>query len=300
MRLQIQTVVWGGHHVELFRRTCLKSLSFKRNKEALYSQNAIWNIFTDENSIKRIEEITKEALPNLEVNIKSKRNLRNYIDPVQAATIWQIEQCITREHKLLLAPPDTIFGDGSIHGLLKIGHEPKSVVVVPHPRVLPSLVEEFNKPPTLDNKSKNLMSNPELVSLAWKHLHRAWTEAEIGCINQSSYVGGVEWQKIGESLYLVTHRLPSPYLIDFTPEDLEYFKSAISFGHFDHMWPGDILIQRGRQRYATSSDAVFICEVTEADKNVPPIIPGQPNFGFWRNFPHNQHNAQITATFRGE
>lgn len=292
MRLRILTTVYGGHHIELFRRTCLKSLSFKGNLKSLIEAEAIWNIFTDENSTKRIEEITREQAPGLKVIIRSKKDLRNYIDPVQSATIWQIEECITTDSRLLLAPPDTIFGEGSIHGLLVAGSDKHSVVVMPHPRVLPTITADLSM-------VKNI-TNPKLVTLAWKHLHRAWTEAEHGCVNQSSYVGGVEWEELSPSIYLVTHRLPSPYLIDFTEEDLQYFKNAISFGHFDHMWPGDILIPRGRQRYIGSSDAVFIAEVTDADKNVPPVIPNQPTSGFWRNHIHNQHNAQIKCIFRGE
>lgn len=289
MSLQLMSVVWGSKHIELFKETAVRSMGFKQNLKALVDHEALWNIFTDDENIKDIEEIIKWT--GLKSRIKSKKQLRNYIDPVQSATIWQIEECLSTGSKLLLVPPDTIYGDGSVPNLLKKAKDKGSVLVVPHPRVLPSFVNDF--------RSGRELSNPELVSLAFKHLHRAWTEAEKGCPNQSSYVGGVEWERQAEDHYKVIHRLPSPYLINFEPEDLNYFKNAISFGHFDHMWPGDILVPKGRQVYIDDSDIAFICEVTDPDKNVPPIIQGQPTEGFWRNHVHNVHNAQITATFKG-
>lgn len=289
MKLQLMSVVWGSKHIELFKETAVRSMGFKRNLKALLEQEAVWNVFTDDENIKDIEEIVKWT--GLNHKIKSKKDLRNYIDPVQSATIWQIEECFITGSRLLLAPPDTIFGDGSVPNMLEAGKAPGAVVVVPHPRVLPSFVHDF--------RAGRELSNPELVTLAFKHLHRAWTEAEKGCVNQSSYVGGVEWEKLGEDHYAVVHRLPSPYLMDFKSSDLSYFKRAISFGHFDHMWPGDELVPNGRQVYIDDSDQAFICEVTDPDKNVPPVIPGQPKEGFWRNHAHNIHNAKITAHFKG-
>jgi hypothetical protein len=142
------------------------------------------------------------------------------------------------------------------------------------------------------------VDNGPLVALAWRHLHDAWVHGERGHANQSSYVGGVEWWRVN-NLIQGTHRLPSPYLIQFTKEDLQYFKSAISFGNFDHVWPSDILIPRGRQRYLGSSDAAFIVEITDPNKNVPPIIENQPKTGFWKDHLQNRSNAQIIFTFRG-
>lgn len=289
--IHILTTVWGEKHLDLFNKTCLKSIGFDKNLASLIENKAQWNLFTDDANSEKLKAMVAH-LP-IKTVVKSTKQLRDYIDPVQSATIWQIEECLKIKATLLLAPPDTVFGEESIANMILIGKEPGSVVVVPHPRVLPSFVDDFINGPRV---------NHQLVDLAWEHLHRSWTEAEIGHPYQSSYVGGVEWQKLGKSTYAITHRLPSPYLINFTEEDLQYFKSAISFGHFDHKWPGDILVPRGRQRYVGSSDAVFICEITEADKNIPYIIPGQPPTGFWRDAdknPHNMQNAQITAIFRG-
>jgi len=289
MALNLLTTCWGKKHIEMFEKTALRSLSWPKNRAALQAVDAVWCIYTDDQDLDHMKAIC--TTPGITFNIQSTTKLRNYIDMVQSATIDMIELCVERNEKLLLAPPDTIFGDGTVLGLLTAGQDPDSVVVVPHPRVLPSILSTMEK--------RGHITNDTLVDLAWEHLHDAWVHAERNHPNQSSYVGGVEWWWAGDNI-CGTHRLPSPYLLSFTNEDLMYFKSAISFGHFDHMWPGDILIPRGRQRYLGSSEAAFIVEITEAGKNVPPIIENQPKTGFWRDHVHNKNNAQIIFTFTGE
>lgn len=284
------TAVWGDKHVEMWRRASLKSLSFPDNKKAFLENKTTWHIFTEDKHFDYIEKHIYAFLPSVEVKLRSKKDLRRYIDPVQSAAILMIEECIRDEAKLIMAPPDTIFGNGSILGLLSAGSDRGSCVVVPHARVLPHILEESLLP---------YVTNAELVTMAWTYLHKSWTDAEIGHPIQNSFVGGVAWKKIGEKMFAVQHRLPTVYLADFTQDDLNYFKVAISSGHWDHMWPGDILIPKGRQRFIKDSDEAFMVEITEADKNVPPIWPG-PVDGFWRNHLHNIENAKVWSKFRGE
>lgn len=285
--LQLLTTVWGEKHIELFKKTALKSLGWVKNKEALARQNAKWNIFTDDADVADLKGFCRKTIPEIKFNVMPTSDLRRYIDSVQAASIWQMEKAIESKDRVLLAPPDTIFGDGTVESLVSAGLEEGSVVVVPHPRVLPEIVDK------LQNYEEG---KQRLVDLAFENLHDSWVHAERGHINQSSYVGGVEWWRVGSTIQ-GTHRLPSPYLIHFQQEDLDYFKTATSMGHWDHMWPGDILIPRARQRYIASSEAAFIVEITESDKNVPPIIENQPKTGFWRDHLHNRINSQILFTF---
>lgn len=287
MGLQLLTCVWGKKHIELFKQTAFRSLTWDKNLKALSDARAVWNLFTDD--VNAMMNIIDNDL-GITFNIQSTEKLRDYIDEVQSASIWQMEQALEKNDQVLLAPPDTIFGDGTVQGLLSAGQDEGSVVVVPHARVLPSIL-------TKDLEIHDV-ENDMLVDLAWEHLHDSWVHAERGHANQSSFVGGVTWWRAGDVIQ-GTHVLPSPYLLNFTNEDLQYFRSAISFGHFDHMFPGDILIPRGRQRYLTSSDSAFMVEITDPDKNVPPIIENQPKTGFWRDNLHNKSNAQVIFTFKG-
>lgn len=293
MGLQILSTAWGKAHIELLKKTAIKSLSWDNNQEALTKAETIWNIYTDEDEVESLDKFSRKSIPGIKFNIQSRNSLRNYIDENQSATIWQMERSIESGDKVLLAPPDTIFGDGTIEGLLAAGRDEGSVVVTPHPRVLPTILSTY-KGPYWDLSCENW----GLVDLAWTHLHESWIHAEIGHPNQSSYMGGIWWERVN-GLIMGKHLLPSPYLIGFTKQDLEYFDRACSFGHFDWRWPGDILIPQGRQRYIGSSDLAFIVEITEAHKNVPPIYENQPKTGFHRDDPHNRANNQIVFTFRG-
>ena len=286
--MKILTTVWGENHIELFKKTALKSLAWPENKQAL--TGAKWTICTDQRFFTPLRELITDLF-DVQLEFKDTTDLRDYIDPIQSAILKTIGECLDEKEKLLLVPPDTYFGETSIPHLINLGSDPDSVVVVPHVRVLPSIIDDI--------ADAEVLYNDGLVTRAFQHLHQSWSDAERGHVRQNGYVGGVVWARVAPSILSVIHRLPTPYYMQFTGEDLTYFKSQISFGGFDHLWPGDILLKRGRMRYCASSDLCFMAEVTEKNKNVPPIWPGDPN-SFWRQNFHNEINKQIIATFRGK
>lgn len=293
MKFQILSVFWGSPYATWFIKGALKSLSFPKNQKAINENCSTWNIFCDEAQIETIREITKITFPRLNVNIMPTTNLRAFIDQHQAAMCWQIEECLKAKERLLFAPPDTIFADGTVSNFLVLGREPKTCVAIAHPRVLPDILTELS---ILD-----IQSPAQMVHRIWNegHLHQAWADAEVGHPRQNSFIGGVRWEKLAPNLFSITHHLPTVYFADFTEEDLTYFKLAPGFGHYDHQWPSDILIRQCRQRLVGSSDAGFICEITHKEKNIPPVKDG-PTDGFWRTLPHNIQNRQTQIIFRGE
>lgn len=289
MGLHIITTMWGKDHVEQFKSVALRSLTWPKNLESLKAAKAQWNIFTDD---EYFDEIKRSIPKEITLNLRSTSTLRDYVDPAQSSFLWQIKECLKGNHKLLVAPGDLMFGEGTIPNLLKIGQDRETVVVVPHIRVLPEFLTHTNHP----------LTNAKMVALAFKYLHRSWIDAERGAFNQTSFHGGVEWERLEDNLYAVTHRLPAPYLMEFTAEDLSYFLSTPNFNSLDHSWPGDILIPRGRQRFVASSDLCFLIEPTDKFKNIPNVLPNAPadGRGFHRKQIHNNANAQVTAIFRGE
>lgn len=288
--MQLFTVCYGDKHVELFRRACLRSLSFPDNRRAILGDKSTWNIATEKKHEEYLSRMVHAFFDEVEINFMPTDTLRDYIDPIQSAIIKVIKSCLERGDKLLMAPPDTIFGNKTIPNLMKAGFTKDSAVVVPHPRVLPGFLLEDISP---------YISNAELVSRAWKYLHQSWEDAEKNHPRQNSFVGGVMWERVNNNIYSVQHRLPTPYYMQFTEDDLRYFKNQISFGGFDHTWPSDLLIPQERYHYITNSDECMIVEVTERDKNVPPIWPGSVD-SFWRLGRQEVHNADIRSIFRGE
>ena len=293
--LRIFTAVWGEKHIGWFEKFCLTSLCWKKNKDAL--EGATWMFLTKEENIERLSKLVKDSgikVANVEFLILDKEFDRN----PHAAGHYMLHgflavmnHCLTYGSQLLIAPPDTIFGDGSIHNMREIAKVRDSVVFAIHTRVLPSI----------DVKASQL-SNAYLVKEAWACLHKTWEEAEDGREKINSYVGGISWSYLDENLYSVCHALPTPYLINFVPEDAVYFRNQIHFGVLDHSWPGDVLVDSERMRVIGSSDAAFMVEVTEPDQNIPPLEyyrADEPD-RFWRTLKHNKINKMYRVILRGE
>lgn len=305
MKIQMLTIAYGAYHVELFRK-CVRSLAFKKNRTAIYANHATWNIVTDPEYFEDITRYMDAYFPELKIALRSIEEFRDYCDPLQSVLLWQIKRCIESGQKLLLAPPDTFWGDGSISGILNIGQDEGTCVMVPHVRVNPSILKEEHLSPSV--------SNAELVALTWRkdefgnfiNLHRSWSEAEAGHEHQNTFASGVSWKQVDDDLYEIIHRLPTPYLMHFNPKDYDYFEASPGFGNIDHTWPGDILIEHDRQKYVGASDLAFMVEITENNKNIPPpdwVKKGTPD-KFWREMTrdsmkiHNKFNKQISAIFR--
>lgn len=287
MGLQLLSCAWGAGHVELFKNVALRSLLWPKNLAALKELNTKWNVYTSSDELLDLQAYCESVLPGIKFNVKPITELRDYIDNPQSAIVKQIENCLETKDKLLFVPPDIIFGDGSVSGLWLSGVDPHSVVVSAHSRSTHEIIKHLESP----------LTNAELVTLSFRHLHECWVHAEAGHPQQCTYMGGVEWFRQG-NLIIGEHRLPSPYLIDFTEVDLRYFQDANSFGNFDWKWPGDGLVQTQRIRYAASSDIAYMVEITDAEKNLPPIYENKPRTGFHRNDPHNHLFSMILFTFR--
>ncbi len=291
--LHILTIAHGEAYVNLFKESCLFSLSMKRNKASLEEGPVTWHIFTDEKHRLELEELVKEKFKGVTPKVSNLNEAYRFIDESQSAFVMVMEECLKDNSPMLFAPPDIFFGDGSIPNLKKSVYEPKAVGLVAHVRVSSELLAD---PSFKQACIENSISNAELVSFAWKHLHRCWEDAELGHPRQNQWGTGVCWQKIEDHIVSVVHRLPTPYLIYFDKEDLDYFKIQGGFGHFDHRWPGDILLHRKRQRYITSSDVAFMIEFTEPHKNISNMA-GDKN-DFWQKHFHNEINKQFLITFR--
>lgn len=284
MKIYGLSAVWGDKYINRFLKGCATSMGFNKNKEAM--KNVTWNIFTDEEAFDLIEAALHKIVPDTNIVLRDLSVIRGRIDYLHAALMWQIDQCLKEKARMLLIQSDSIFGNGTLDNIFQMGRQEKTCVVVPHPRVKPAIIFE------------PMETNAQLVTAAWKHLHRSWLDAEDGCERQNSYVSGVTWRKAGDNIYQIKHMLPTPYFCDFTEEDRNFFDRSPGFGDIDWVWPGH-LVQQGRMIYCTSSDACFIAEISD-DDNHAPTLRDQPKDGFFKNFPHNHVNKMITAFFRGE
>lgn len=298
--LRIFTMAWGKQHLDWFERACLRSLSWPKNREAL--KDASWLICSkkeDKDEALGLAMKTKitEKFEYFEMNdaiVGNSPNMGRFmLHALQAA----MDLCLKDGARMLTAPPDTIFSDGTIPALLLYGAYGDTCVAVPHARVSPSIFGSLKEGP---------LSGAELVSRAIKHGHKAWTTQELGAEPSGSFVGGVLWQKIAPNLYSVQHRLPTVYLSSFTSKDVMFFRQPHGgyepvYGLWDHVWPA-LLVQDERQRTPGSSDVACIVEVTKEELNIPP--PTVPNAAepdaFWQREFHHRMNRQFSYIMRSE
>lgn len=295
-QLRIFTAVWNDQYLDWFEKYCLASLRYPKNAAAL--EGATWSFLTKEENIERLNKAVNESgikirdIEFMTLGPEFDRNPHAGGAFLLQGYLQEMGRCITFGAQSLTAPPDTIFGDGSIANMREMARGRDTVVFAAHVRVTPSIDVELSGP----------LTNAKLVGAAWRHLHRTWSDAEDGLEQINSYIAGVVWRYLDNNLYSCNHRLPTPYLINFTPEDLVFFKNQIHQGVIDHTWPGVCLIDTERMRLTGSSDAAFMVEITPEDKNIPPkshYHADEPDL-FWRNLPHNKVNRMFTVILRAE
>lgn len=307
----IFTMVWGSHHVELFKKSCFRSLHWPKNLERIRGKD--WFIYTHPSHFDEFQSLFKNSPFNLKLlGIPESASFLPGVKPVmwneceQGIVLlyglkFMIRHSIENHSRMLFAPPDTLFGDGTIPNMIEAGSTPGTAVTVAHPRVLPSILEEID----VIGATTGPISNAKLVTLFMRHAHDSWKYAEIGHEHNNSYVGGISWKKLESGLYLMQHRLPTAYFVDFVAPDVDFFWGQVSFGGWDHRWPSENLIRFERMRYVGSSDACFIVEVTDWDKNVPQKMDkknteGYPDDHYWNVHYHNSINRQFSVILRGE
>lgn len=287
MTLRIFTLVHGEPYLSWMEKGLVPSLLWPINRNAI--RNAQICLYTTPESSDRAIEIMKR----LELPIMVKNQSPEWAGQfLHNALLDCIYEAASEGDAILIAPPDTIFGEQSVETLMALHKEPKIVIAAAPVRVNDDFWDEFN--------GERAHPNAELVSMAWRHLHSTWANANIALPKTNSFAGGVSWKKIGDNLYSVTHLLPTPFLCDVAPSDAEWFRRYGAPGSFDHIWPAK-LVNEGRQRFIGSSDGAFIVEVTMKDQNIPVLYPqdtANPTNYIGSN-QHNHINRNVVAIFRG-
>lgn len=290
MKLRIFTLVWGNQYLDWFERACVASLCWPKNLAALRAHTAEWNVYTTDGDIPRVRSILERTSIPIQTHPFGHRNSSG--ETLQPTILDHLKNCVQTGCGFFMAPPDTIFGDGSVETIATVGMQPRTCVAVAHVRVnAAGFLGEFNGAP---------MENPTLVSLAWKHLHKTWADADTSKPLTNSFLGGVCWRSIGSNLFAVTHRLPTCYLGNIDNSDVEWFAKQYETGTFDHTWPVK-LVKEQRHRLIGSSDAAFIVELTREHENHPPLQQRDENEPdkFWRDLEHNYVNRNSVVIFRG-
>lgn len=274
--MKIFTPCWGEKHIKLLE-TCLGA-SFRFPKNASSLAHSEWVFLCNGDEAHRVERIAELIIPSSKIRI-----IRG--GDMMTAMLDVMESCVRDKDPMLMATPDFIYGDGTIDAFNKIGVANTCVSIAHmrvHPSILPFIQRGFTFP------------NDELMQLGMDHQHISWTNCEEGHKESMSYTGGIRWVR-HDNMHLIRHYLPSPFYVNFTQSDLDFFKGK-TFNFWDHLWPTSLILAL-RLRYIGSSDAAMMLEVTDVDANVPQILEAP---AFHASYMHNQIQSQFVSVFRGK
>lgn len=290
--LKIFTPVWGPKHQGLLRYALCTSLAWSKNFPVC--EEAEWLLTTDsEESFSEAKKTIKSFFPKAtaipfiypEISRPGVDSGMLLIKSLQET----VNICLRENSPMLMATPDFVYGNGTIDTFQQIADEPGSCATIANIRVLPNII------PTLSKER----SNSDLVGVAFEQLHPSWRESP-----KNLYRGGVRWRSTSPGIYAVEHFMPSPFYVNFTEDDKNHFREwherrPPGFGLWDHVWPTHLL-EDGRLRFIGGSDAALMIEITDEDKNVPPLNgPNDPPGKFFRNHFHNNVQHQFVSIFRG-
>lgn len=289
MKMRLFTLVFGEPYCTWFENALMRSLMWPRNLEATREFAVEHNIYTRDEDRDRLRAIAERHGIPLQFHPFTRENSSG--ETLQPCLLDHLRNCEMTGHAAFIAPPDTIFGDGTVATLCQVGNVPGICVAVPHVRANADALGKLGSRP---------VSNPALVDFAWENLHKTWADANASLANTNSRLGGVSWRELRKGLYAVTHRLPTCYLANVLKSDVAWFSAQWETGTWDHTWPAK-LVKDQRQRVIASSDAAFMVELTEAHQNIPPTEPADPDEPdkFWRDLEQNYVNRNTVAIFRG-
>lgn len=284
MNVRVLTFVYG-RYLEWFEKS-FRSLMWPLNRKAL--EGAVWSIYTTEED----EWVLREMLEPL-VKVEFHRIVvgqKSIGEQFSDCLVDETRICVSKKAGMLLAPPDTIFGDGTIHTLVKLGSEGMNAISVPHPRVLAEAFPDLKEP----------TSNAKLVGFAMEHMHQVWRLANMELKNNNAFYSGAGWREISQNLYAVSMRIPTPYFVRPEKRDIDSLIGS-GAGGWDHKWPQH-LVKEQRHRVIGSSDAAFMVELSPAD--LPQGGTKERNLddidAYRGGLLHHQVNRNTVAIWRAE
>lgn len=297
--LRIYSPCWGAKHLNLLENGLIKSFLWPKNFEVI--RHASWTVLAHVSERQKVYDLVSKVVDVNRIDIieshmpveqlTAKRGVE-----MNTALIHVINDCLGDDAQMLMATPDFIFGDGTIPNLVQAAKQRETCVGMPHPRVLPQILDHITHEP---------LTNNELFDLATHYPHKAWVSSERGTDPSGSHVGGICWRRRGRRVFMGAHRMPSPYLVNFRKDDLDFFsrnddEKRAAFGAWDHGW-ACALIEQGRQRTILGSDIAFMAEVTSPEDNWPTMM--RPNHNepdsFWHEDLNHQMNRQFIFGMRG-
>jgi len=249
--------VWGEKHINWFFNYTLSSLLTANNlPQVAENIKIIICFYTKDMDKSSIDKRMTSSLCPYEYSITTESFFQDKArDMMSNYMIHILDRSINNNGLILICQPDLLFSDGSINNLVELSNFKGVSISVPHPRVsIESLIKNNVDIKNLTRKKL------EFVSVALQNKHDALFYADETAENNSTNMG-VSTRKISNG-EVVIHNLPAVYLCNPIHDDLIFFKRRCTFNIIDKTWT-HMLFRQSRLKIVTSSDVVFLIELTE-------------------------------------
>lgn len=284
--IRILSIVYGDPFCTWFDTITLRSV-LRQPLNGAAAEGIQWSIYTNHESA--------EVLRELMVGIPFEINLTDVSGGTSAVLhrclIEEAKKCLAMGATLVMAPPDSFWGDGSLPNLIAVaGNRADLCVAAPHVRV-----EQL---PFLDKLPDGILTNAQLVTFSLSVLHRVWRECDPDQPMLNTAFSGHTLRKLPvPGHYSVCHMIPTPYLARFTQADIDFLQAS-SPDSWDHRWPL-LLVEQERQRVIGSSDGFFLAELTNPDTHFPPMVPRVEHEDFFNAAAsHTKVNRNMISIWR--
>ncbi len=278
--LTLFCAVWGPHFHDLLEQYTLPSLMLDGNLPALGLDKIYVDVMGVHHEWEHTQRLFREQCPGLPIEMRQIGMIRADRD-IADGLRQSMYACRERQTRMLLCPPDTIFGPRSISNIFNYAKGKNVVVAAAHVRNNEDAFKENYPHWKLWPANRDFVRN----SFAIGALNICDTN-EDNC----THIGGVAWTRVNPDTRLMLHYLPTPYLCWFEPSDLDWWTHNLKFGLWDHVWPEKLIAER-RLRVIGSTDTFFAIELEAASRSVAL----QPSPGTKGNELYNQRRCHMDA-----
>lgn len=319
--LSLWTVAWGPEHLGLVRDWLFPSLAQPENLPALVGEHGYKKVYLDlyigstaedrdsaeqaaDQLVRQVNGPSPSGPSLIQVNIDSSLAAGGLRTLAVRALRESVKRSIERNTRLLVAPPDEFWGNGSLSNLCLYARGRNFSVATSHLRVTPDI-----EPDLMASIRHFTLSNAQLVTLAFQYLAPGTAQQFDELDPNATWTGGMSIRKIRYGLWTLVNHVPSPRLVYLQEDDMRYFKRFNTVGFWDHALPARLVphnlrVQRGdptsRLRIIADSDLFFTVERTIPGQNIERTTAGMCGNDLYHvRRPHNELCQSLVTVLRG-
>ena len=148
VRMRLFTLCWGEPYVSWFEHALIASLAWPDNLAAIRAHVSEHNIYTRDDDRERLRSVAERLGVPIQFHPFAMRNSSG--ETLQPALLDHLRNCGQVGEAAFIAPPDTIFGEGSISAICQIGSMANVCVAVKEPAIVdpavPVVIETVDPP----------------------------------------------------------------------------------------------------------------------------------------------------------